>query len=274
MPIADALPPIDDDLAPWLQPPLATAVAAPAQPTPNGTLRTRLLGRVATSRIESAAMFTTRLARTETSALAPGVRATTLYRRDDTRAPRAGEPLLARLIHLEPGARWSGPDAGHHREWLVLRGTATVGDTTLGERDFHVQPAGATVQALASTGGASVFLREAALPALEGDAPLTVRDAEAGWPDYAPGVARRVLWHRAGEASMLYYAQPGAAVPRHAHDRDEECLMVQGELYLDDMLLQAGDYQLAPAGTGHHTTATDTGIVIYAHGDLDLHFVS
>ena len=100
-----------------------------------------------------------------------------------------------------------------------------------------------------------------------------MRDAEAGWPDYAPGIRRRVLWQHAGQAAMLYHAQPGAAVPPHTHGHDEECLMVQGELFLDDVLLQAGDYQLAPAGSGHRVTATDTGVVIYAHGDLDLRFV-
>lgn len=71
---------------------------------------------------------------------------------------------------------------------------------------------------------------------------------------------------------MLYHAQAGAAVPQHSHGHDEECLMVQGELFLDDVLLQEGDYQLAPAGTGHRVTETDTGVVIYAHGDLDLKF--
>ena len=71
---------------------------------------------------------------------------------------------------------------------------------------------------------------------------------------------------------MLYRADPGANVPHHNHGHDEECLMVQGELFLDDVLLQQGDYQLAPAGTGHHTTETDTGVVLYAHGDLDLQF--
>ncbi len=72
---------------------------------------------------------------------------------------------------------------------------------------------------------------------------------------------------------MLYRTAAGAEVPRHSHGHDEECLMVQGELFLDDVLLQAGDYQLAPAGTAHRTTATDTGVIIYAHGDLDLRFV-
>jgi quercetin dioxygenase-like cupin family protein len=100
-----------------------------------------------------------------------------------------------------------------------------------------------------------------------------VRDAEAGWPDYAPGIRRRVLWQRDGQAALLYHAEPGAQVPVHTHGHDEECLMVQGELFLDDVLLQAGDYQLAPAGTGHRVTETDTGVVIYAHGDLDLRFI-
>ena len=32
-------------------------------------------------------------------------------------------------------------------------------------------------------------------------------------------------------------------MPQHTHGHDEECLMVQGELFLDDLLLQEGDYQ-------------------------------
>ena len=87
-----------------------------------------------------------------------------------------------------------------------------------------------------------------------------------------PGIRRRVLWTAGGEAALLYRADPGARVPGHAHGHDEECLMVQGELFLDDVLLQPGDYQLAPAGTGHRVTETDTGVIIYAHGDLDLQF--
>ena len=85
--------------------------------------------------------------------------------------------------------------------------------------------------------------------------------------------ARCIDGERDGQAALLYLADPGAQVPVHTHGHDEECLMVQGELFLDDLLLQAGDYQLAPAGTGHRITETDTGVVIYAHGDLDLQFV-
>jgi quercetin dioxygenase-like cupin family protein len=62
-------------------------------------------------------------------------------------------------------------------------------------------------------------------------------------------------------------------VPLHGHGHDEECLMVQGELFLDDVLLQPGDYQLAPAGSMHRVTETDRGAILFAHGDLELQFV-
>lgn len=270
-PIEPAPDPVDHDLAPLLSDPLAAAwasdEAAPA------ALRGRLLERLAASRAASAAMVTSRLKCLAATELAPGVHARTLYLAPRDRALRPGEPRRARLIEIDPGCVWPAGDAEGHREWLVLRGAARVGETSLALRDYHAVPAGhASGAVTASAQGAWVFLRESAIAAAPGDAALTVRDAEAGWPEYAPGIRRRVLWQRDGQAALLYHAQAGAAVPQHTHGHDEECLMVQGELFLDDLLLQEGDYQLAPAGTGHRITQTDTGVVIYAHGDLDLRF--
>jgi quercetin dioxygenase-like cupin family protein len=69
---------------------------------------------------------------------------------------------------------------------------------------------------------------------------------------------------------MLYHALPGAAVPHHGHRRDEECLMLAGDFFLDEVLLRPLDYQIAPAGTEHRSASTDTGLLVFAHGDLDL----
>lgn len=216
-------------------------------------------------------MVTARRARLPAQPLANGVVATWLYRHDGTRPARAGEPLRARLIELAPGSRWQGPRAPDvQREWLLLRGTVTLGGECLRACDYHVDPAGSADRPVGSGDGALLFLRESIVPADAGDAPFTLHDADAAWPEFAPGIQRRVLWQRDGQAALLYRAQPGAAVPRHGHGHDEECLMVHGELFLDDVLLRTGDYQLAPAGTGHQVTATDTGAVVYAHGDLQL----
>lgn len=271
LPIVAAPEAVDPALAPLL----AVAGAAPSTAPPAADpLRARLLGRLAASRAAAQAMVTRRGGRAVPTALAAGVRATLLYEHDAAAPLRPGEPLRARLIELAPGAAWPGPPSGTHREWLVLQGRVTLGADELGERDYHVAPGTAGAAPLASAQGARVFLRESTEAARPGDAPFTVRDDAAGWPEFAPGIRRRVLWQRDGRAALLYLAAPGAGVPQHRHGHDEECLMVQGELFLDDLLLRAGDYQLAPAGTGHRATETDTGAVVYAHGDLDLRFVT
>lgn len=259
--------------SPLLDAPFADAWAHPGA---SAGLRSRLMARAAASQAAEAGMVTTRRGRAPREALAAGVSAQTLY---EGRGQRRGEPLRARLLELVAGARLDAALLGgeavlqaRHREWLVVAGQLQSGGQRFGLRDYHVTPAGSATPSWQADTPALLFLRESAAVSSTGDTPLTVRDADAGWPDFAPGIQRRVLWQHAGQAALLYFAEPGAAVPQHSHGHDEECLMVQGELFLDDLLLQAGDYQLAPAGSGHRITQTDTGVVIYAHGDLDLQF--
>ena len=281
-----APPEPDPAWSPLLTEPFAQAWQAPA---PAGsTLRERLLARARASRAAEAGMVTVRHRHQHWQPLADGVQAQWLYRAEAGGAMRPGEPLQARMIEMAPGARLTAANLGRpqqllacDREWLVLAGEVQrAGQPALTLRDYQRTPLGlATPDWQAGPAGARLFLRESIgplEPALLGATgpreALTVRDAEAGWPAFAPGIRRRVLWHQDGQAALLYHAEAGAAVPQHRHGHDEECLMVQGELFLDDLLLQAGDYQLAPAGTGHRITQTDTGVVIYAHGDLDLQF--
>lgn len=197
----------------------------------------------------------------------PGLR--WLYRAPADRPLRPGEPRAAGIAELPAGGCLQLERSDGPREFLVLRGEVEVDADAMGPCDFLLLPAGSAAR-LASAEGATVFVREAdtTVPARR----TLVRDHDAGWPEFAPGIRRRVLWCGGGQASLLYRADAGASVPVHRHGHDEECLTVQGELFLDDVLLQPGDYQLAPAGTGHRITETDTGVVIYAHGDLDLQF--
>jgi quercetin dioxygenase-like cupin family protein len=275
LPVSQAPDPVDRELEPLLGEPFASAWAAgTACPEAGAAVRGRLLDRLAASRAEAGAMFTARRSRQMSVEPAFGVRTSLLYAAASDRALRPGEPLRVRLVEMKAGSLWAGPEPVCHREWLVLQGSVWLGDEPLQLRDYHVAPAASPARGLRTEAGALLFLRESAARAGEDPTPFTVRDHDAGWPDYAPGIQRRVLWQHAGQAAMLYYAQPGASVPIHTHGHDEECLMVQGELFLDDVLLRLGDYQLAPAGTGHRITETDTGVVIYAHGDLDLKFVA
>lgn len=267
-----------DEWSPLLDAPFADAWAHIGTSTGASTgLRGRLMARVAASQAAETGRVTARRRHAPREMLAPGVVAQTLYQGQGL---RRGEPLRVRLIELAAGAQLAAETLGdaaalqaRHREWLVLAGSLTSGGARFALRDYHVTPAGSPTPAWRAEAQSLLFLRESLQPPQAGGAPLTVRDAEAGWPDYAPGIQRRVLWQHDGQAALLYFAEPGASVPVHTHGHDEECLMVQGELFLDDLLLQAGDYQLAPAGSGHRITQTDTGVVIYAHGDLDLQFI-
>lgn len=272
LPIATLPESLEPELAPLLDGGFDYSAADAG--APNAVpLRARLLQRVAASKAAGAGMVTARAARLPLQALGAGLQRRELYRMPEGRPARPGEPFRVSLIALDAGAELTDfGDAALQRECLVLQGEALIGEQRLMLRDYWFASPGHGARRISSPTGALLFLRESA--PLAAGTPLAgvVLDRDAGWDDYGPGIQRRVLWQQAGQAALLYYAQPGAQVPQHRHGHDEECLMVQGELFLDDVLLQAGDYQLAPAGSAHQITATDTGVVIYAHGDLDLQF--
>jgi len=269
---------LGDELVALIPAIAAGAGPAPATPATPPALRARLFDRVARSAAASRDLFTLRHADAPLQQPQPGLTLRTLYRARGL-ALRPGEPARVRLIELAPGACWDGPEPDLQREWLVMRGAVRLGDEVLEAEDFHVAPAGAPARPLAGaqgahgmqgTHGALVMLRESPLPAGRGEQPRTQHARDAAWLDFAPGIRRRLMWQRGREAAMLYRAAPGVGVPRHGHGHDEECLMLAGDLFLDEVLLRTLDYQLAPAGSVHASVFTDTGALLYAHGDVEL----
>ncbi len=284
--------PDEDLLAPLLQVAAPPGDAAPEAP------RRRLFERVGTSAAQARKMLTQRRADTIAEEVAPGVTLRALYRAAAGSLRRLGEPDAASLVELAPRAAWraasaaDGPAAGPstwqttggpapapersialQREYLVLRGRLRIGGVHLGTRDYHVVPAGADDEDWSSEDGALLYLRASQPVAGAATQATTQRAAAAEWSSYAPGIRRRLLWQQGAQAAMLYHALPGAAVPHHGHRHDEECLMLAGDFFLDEVLLRELDYQLAPAGTGHHVSCTDTGVLLYAHGDIDLDLI-
>lgn len=256
-----------DGLWPLLEPVSGAAETATA---PGAAPRQRLLGRVARSAGASRAMITVRGRHASLLALAPGVQGQLLYQ-SSTELLRRGEPHRVWQVTLQPHAEWTGAAQGVQTEWLSVRGTATVGTQTLGEQDYLVSPPGQACTVKAGAHGARLYLRESAVSTAVVE---LSREEPSAWHDFAPGIRRRLLWVCGTQAAMLYRAEPGALVPHHGHGHDEECLMLQGDAFLDDVLLRAGEYQIAPAGTEHGGVSTDTGALIFAHGDLDLALIS
>jgi quercetin dioxygenase-like cupin family protein len=258
------------DLQAELFEPVLLALNEAAVPPPMPTAQ-RLFRRVAKSAASARALHTLRHSDTTAQEVAPGVTQRTLYLAAAPQVLRPGEPATVTLVNLNAGATIELPAAALQREWLVLRGSVQVGATWLQEQDYHVVPVDAAAALRAGPSGALVYQREA--PSTP-SAPWTQHAASAEWSDFGPGIRRRVMWQQGGLAAMLYRTLPGAAVPRHGHRHDEECLMIEGDLFVDDIMLRPLDYQVAPAGTEHQGLYTDTGVVVFVHGDFTLDLVA
>jgi hypothetical protein len=232
-------------------------------------VRSRLFGRVADSAARHQGLVTVRTRHVLAEPLAGGVTVRWLYRTDSTRARRPGEPRRLALIELQPGARLGqGLDlAQRHSEWLVTAGSVTLDGVALDTLDHHGHAASRREPVLASAGGATLYLRDNCdEPSPAG----TSRERQAQWENFAPGIRRRLLWQAGNAAAYLARAQLGAAVPAHGHGHDEECFMIEGELFTGDILIREHEFQLAPAGLKHGLVQAATACLVYVRGDAEL----
>ena len=91
------------------------------------------------------------------------------------------------------------------------------------------------------------------------------RSAEADWQETSvPGVQTRLLFedHERNIRSSLFRLQPGAGFPEHPHPGVEECFVIEGDVWIGDVYMQAGDYMRAPAGTEHGFTYSKQGCLL------------
>lgn len=233
-------------------------------------LRRRLLARAAASSAAAREVVRVRADQGTWRELAHGVRLKVLH--EDRRA-------RSTLVDLAPGATLPAHRHHEHEECIVLRGAAQVGDTEVRHGDFHVAPAGSRHGRVRSAGGALLFLRGvpmgdalgvardligALLPG-HGQA-TTVRAQDGDWHAWLPAIDVKPLWDDGGAHSLMVRMQPGGCLPPSALALDEECLVIDGEIVLDDTLLRAGDYQRTPAGSARLAATTDVGALFYLRG--------
>lgn len=98
----------------------------------------------------------------------------------------------------------------------------------------------------------------------------TIRAAEGEWIEALPGARIKIL-HQEGDSGLLTYLaklDPGFEMPGHPHPFDEECIMLEGELWFGDLHLKAGDYHFAAKGVHHGRLRTETGALAFLKGAL------
>ncbi|MEP6969950.1 MAG: cupin domain-containing protein [Betaproteobacteria bacterium] len=197
------------------------------------------------------------------------------YQIGDAAAKTPGAPTRIRLIDAPAGAQVEvSVNAAADSAWLVLAGQINIGDVLCAKYDYQERRAGENSVTLATQHGARVMLRESIPDPRRPGSTGPVRTTRAGqmaWEALADGVNRRLLAPPKGSAAA-YFVQlaAGAAAPAHRHGLAEECLVLEGEMYLDDTLLFGGDFQLAPAGGQHNEASSERGVLLLVHGDLEL----
>ena len=91
--------------------------------------------------------------------------------------------------------------------------------------------------------------------------PPVPRWSEPEWEQVAPGIECKLLATDAERqrVSMLVRLAPGARYPAHRHAGVEELHLLDGELWIDDRKLFAGDYNYGAPGARDERVWSETG---------------
>lgn len=103
---------------------------------------------------------------------------------------------------------------------------------------------------------------------------LTVRADEGVWTPLLPGIQVKMLREDAGARSYLLRMAAGARLPGHGHLQEEECMVLEGDIWLGETHARAGDYHLARVGVPHGELRSEGGCLLYLRGQKrypDLH---
>jgi anti-sigma factor ChrR (cupin superfamily) len=95
---------------------------------------------------------------------------------------------------------------------------------------------------------------------------LTVPAGEAGWQPFGDGLTIKVLHESGGIMSYLLRLAPGAGLPAHRHPVDEECVVLEGEVRIGSLCLQAGGFHLGRHDVLHDALHSPAGALVFLRG--------
>jgi quercetin dioxygenase-like cupin family protein len=261
---------VDGDVAAALAERLAPI--EPPKPALQG-VRGRLLERTARSVVAGAGFVTTRGRDLEWTRVKDGAWMKLL---------RRGTHGNSVLIRVEASAVLPAHRHRWAEEGIVIEGDMRFGDQALRNGDYHRSVprsrhdrigsdnggvAFLCGTSLGDTGGMLMELLGGVLP-FRGDPPVTRLVAEARWTGVAEGVEECML--RDGPArSRLVRMAPGSHFYPGSRGVgcDDERLVVSGEAFFGDVLLQQGDYQEALSVRHPDRIETDVGALLFLRGD-------
>ena len=98
----------------------------------------------------------------------------------------------------------------------------------------------------------------------------TVRGETVEWMSAWPNVWVKIL--RQDPVSnlqmLLFRIEPGGVVPAHTHTKEEECLVMSGEIHIGDHRVGEGDLHIAKPGAAHGDITTKTGATVLVRSEI------
>jgi quercetin dioxygenase-like cupin family protein len=99
---------------------------------------------------------------------------------------------------------------------------------------------------------------------------FTVRASGGQWLSIAPGIEIKILRidRQLNNQTALFRLQPGAQIVSHRHTQEEECMVLEGEVFLGDYRLGAGDMHVALPGAVHPPIRAPRGAVLCIRSEI------
>ncbi len=101
----------------------------------------------------------------------------------------------------------------------------------------------------------------------------TKRAGKATWFEISPGITARVLYvdRTQNRQHLLIRMAPGSSYRPHAHDIDEQTLVIEGDLSFGPLDLKAGDFHAAMSSSSHPPGRTVNGCLVHVITSMDQH---
>jgi quercetin dioxygenase-like cupin family protein len=98
----------------------------------------------------------------------------------------------------------------------------------------------------------------------------TIRGEEVEWQAVWPNVWAKMLRFDAANniQTLVLRIKPGGVVPAHAHTKEEECLVLEGEAYIGSHRICEGDLHIAHPGAAHRDITTLTGATLMVRSEI------
>jgi quercetin dioxygenase-like cupin family protein len=98
----------------------------------------------------------------------------------------------------------------------------------------------------------------------------TVRGNALEWLSPWPNVWVKMLRQEAASnlQMVLFRIKPGGVVPAHVHSKEEECLVLDGEIYIGGHRVREGDLHIARPGAAHGDITTQVGATVLVRSEI------